>query len=293
MEYNKKEFTDWLRVNTTLQEGSISVYGRVIQTFFKEYDKLNLSNVQAFISAHNREANSVHVKAPFQHFFQFVGLPAEKYELLPKIKRMPRKRPGVYLSEEIMQQLIKALDKKIYRDVSVIRYYTGIRASEALTVKAENIRKKFFVYKDKDTKDRIKEKVIEISIIAKGNQEKKVYMKYSKAKKIFKPYMKQGAGFIFIPKTLGGIEQDNKELFWVKLQNQVHYYYRCFQRAAKSIGLNKRYGTHDLRRFFADWASNNYDLPVVQKMMGHARMDTTLRYLPDKSEDAIAAMLRH
>lgn len=290
MAYDKKEFMEYLRTNTSLMEGSISVYARVIQAYFKEHEAMSLKNIKEFVMTHNREANCVHVKAPFMHYFKWKGIDSKNYEKLPKLREMPKKRKGVYLPENLVKKLIASIDKKPHKDLSVIRFYTGIRAFEALTIKAENIRKRMFRYK-KDGQS-LKTEVIEITVTAKGGKERKVYLRYPVAKKILRPYLKEGAGFLFIPKDLGGIESDNQALFWTKLQNHRRYYYASLQKAATRIGLHKRYGTHDLRRFFADWASSNHDDRTVQKMMGHARFETTMRYLPDKSKEAVAAMLR-
>jgi integrase len=65
---------------------------------------------------------------------------------------------------------------------------------------------------------------------------------------------------------------------------------RRFMRAQKCAGVEVR-RFHDLRHTFGTHAVRQLDLVSVQRMMGHARLTTTERYLHSKPRPSDAAIL--
>lgn len=72
------------------------------------------------------------------------------------------------------------------------------------------------------------------------------------------------------------------------------YFSRVLERRARQAGV-ARFTPHDLRRTFATWLLEVTDLLTVQKLMGHARPETTVRYDhrgEEAKRNAVAAIER-
>jgi integrase len=272
-------------------ESSVSVYARVIQNYFDEEERLSIKRINNYITHHNRYANSIHIKAPFFHLFRYLKIDTNPLDRLVTLRIMPKKRQGVYLPEKIMVNLIKAIDNKKFRDISALRFFTGIRSFEALMIKEENISKEVLEVETKEGQTK-KIKIIKIILTVKGGKQREIYLNKERATKILKPYIKGYPGFLFIDRSLGELENTNRSTFWVKVQTQERYYYRSLQKAARKIGLNRNFGTHDIRRFFAERSRKKLkDIFLVKRLMGHSKIETTMRYFDNMNPDIISAML--
>jgi integrase len=86
---------------------------------------------------------------------------------------------------------------------------------------------------------------------------------------------------------------DNEYLFPSRLNNSPHIstrqYARLVARWIESIGLDsKKYGTHSLRRTKASLIyKRTKNLRAIQLMLGHAKLESTVRYLGIEVEDAL------
>jgi integrase len=67
---------------------------------------------------------------------------------------------------------------------------------------------------------------------------------------------------------------------------------RRFMRGlCKKAGIDKRIGFHALRRFFASMLADNREkLGTIQKLLGHANVSTTDRYIHRLKDDTRAAV---
>lgn len=283
MDYDHQDFQRWLRQNTPLAEGTIYVYSSSIQEFFKEYDKMSFNNISEFVSQKARESNNTYARAAFLKFFDFLGLDEDKYKKkIPRVKRYPKKRQPVHLTKDQMKRLILHVDIEKYRDIAMLHYNTGARGSEILTIREEKIQ-------------RIEvngQPIIKLILWVKGEKERTTYLNLSIAKKVLKKYLKGRPGFIFLKDDMNDYFETNKFLFWCKLQAQNRNYLRALKRAALKIGLSN-VGTHDIRRFFINWAiDKNKDIFLVRDMVGHARVETTAGYSKDRSPEATDAVLK-
>jgi integrase len=69
------------------------------------------------------------------------------------------------------------------------------------------------------------------------------------------------------------------------LMTSYHYYWKAVKKAAESIGI-KDFSTHDFRRNFIDEAYTIFgDIRKVKDIVGHRKIEWTLRYLRKKIEE--------
>lgn len=285
MKYDKEKFKTWLRRHTTLLEGSIEIYASVIQTFHNEYTTLTIKNIAEFISMKNRESNSVHVRAPFLHYFKFKDPDGDHEKLIkkiPKVRRLPKKRENPQLSSEQIKKLIVNIKNDMHRAVAALQFYTGARVFEILTLREDKIDSTII----KDTK------VIRLVLTVKGKKERTVCLDYSIAKRILSSWLKDRSGFVFLKDEINSIYELNENLFWRKVESQKRSYNRSISTAAKKMNI-KRFASHDFRRHFINQGLELYgDIFLVKNMVGHARVDTTAGYSKDRSPEATEATLK-
>jgi len=66
------------------------------------------------------------------------------------------------------------------------------------------------------------------------------------------------------------------------IYNNYIYYYLQLKKAASLLGY-ENFATHDFRRNFVnDILTQTQDIRIAKDLIGHARMETTLRYLKKK-----------
>lgn len=287
MTFDKEAFETWLRNNTRLLESSIIAYAKVVQTYYNEYQELKLAKLKDYISHHSREANSMHVRAPWRYFFRMMGIDSSYYEQLPQPRKQPKKRQGQYLPEKILKHLIMSIDNNIYRQVSILRYYTGLRATESLRIKEEKIST---INKEIDGRT---VKFVRIIVEVKRGRERPIYLRPSLARKILGQFIQNKPGFLFLNREWNLYESSNKPLLAKKVKNEYLNYYRALNKAARKIGLTKKYGTHDIRRSFAEIMKRKVkDISIVQRSMHHSDIRQTLEYFDPTEDSVITAMLQ-
>jgi len=270
-------FKDWLRDNTSLLEGSINLYVRTINRYLKIYDnKVSLENINQFISKSFRESQSPHVKYSFKYYLEFVKKPNLYYKII-KVRTLPRKKMGVYLQEGMIKTIIGNMRDEKYRDIALLQFATGKRAREIITMKEEKID---FDYD---------ENVIKVIVEKKGGREDVAFLS-KEYTVILKKYIIGKAGYLFIPRNLVLEDSSEKEK---KFNNYRTYYYKVLHKAAIEAGVEK-FGTHDFRRNVAEIIKKNTkDIRLVQKLLGHASITTTMRYFQDHDEDVQDAIIKH
>ena len=70
-------------------------------------------------------------------------------------------------------------------------------------------------------------------------------------------------------------------------ENNYSYYVQDIKLALEKCGIDKtEFSSHDFRRLFARKVWNKwFDIERLKKLMGHSRVDTTLRYLESTGSD--------
>lgn len=252
-----EEFLNYLRTQTSLNERSIKFYYWVIKNFLAKYKEPTIENINARI----REYPAT--KFAFYHYLRFLGREND-YNKLIKTKPKPKEKKGVYLQKEILMKIISSIPDEKYRMVALLQYLTGARVAEILKLKKED----FDPQQD----------MLKIKLVTKGNYERIVFvpqeykdliMNFVKNSKFDYPFLKGDF---------------NKPLAKLVYNNYI-YYYTALKKAASDLGY-ENFATHDFRRNFIDRVLDvTSDIRIARALIGHARAETTLRYISQKSSE--------
>ena len=170
------------------------------------------------------------------------------------IRRTTRKLPQVLTMEQIWKIICSTNNLK-HRLILMTTYSAGLRASETINLKAENI----------DSKRML------IKVIGKGDKER-----YTLLSKKLLPELRHYYK-TFAPKTY---------LFPSSYKHKQHQALsyesvrRIYENARKKAGVKNGVGIHTMRHSFATHLLEaGYDIRKIQVLMGHARLTTTMIYL--------------
>lgn len=261
------DFKGWLRDNTTLREGSINLYARTINNFYRSYEELTTSNINSFVSKSVRSRNCYYMKYAFRHYLDYVGEP-ELYAGVLKVKIPSRKKLRKYYPRKMLLDLIRAIKNEKYRDIATIQFMTVARARGILTLHSDRVDLNF------------DEKMIRLVFIEKGDKEAFAFL-MRKYELIIKKYL--GKGYLFLNEKAKHADPD---YFETLVQNERHYYYESVRSAARAIGLDN-FGTHDFRRNAAELLKKSGANAVnLMGVMNHSDIRITLGYFNEDSEDS-------
>lgn len=194
------------------------------------------------------------------HFFFKKVLKRYEPELYDmQLTRVPKKLP-VVLSPEEVETLIEAASNVRYRTILVLLYSTGLRRAEAAQLKIADIDSKrmvIHVHEGKNSRDR------ELPLTPKLLECLRAYWRACKNKP---------RTYLFPARQLSptGEEQPTSDkTIW----------HAC-RETARRARLAKRFGPHTLRHTFATHlVENGTDLPTIQLLMGHQKIQDTTVYL--------------
>ena len=165
--------------------------------------------------------------------------------------KTPRRLPTV-LSQEEIWSIINAPDNIKHRLLLMTTYSAGLRASEALALKPENI----------DSKRML------IKVTGKGGKQR-----YSLLSQRLLPELRQYYK-TYCPETLlFPSHRNGKPLSYETIRS-------VYEKARKKAGVRRGPGLHTLRHSFATHLLEaGYDIRKIQVLMGHSRLTTTMIYL--------------
>ena len=170
-------------------------------------------------------------------------------------KRRNRKLPSVLTQEEAWR-LVNTPKNIKHRMLLMTTYSAGLRASEALKLKLDDIDSKRMLIKVKFGKGS-KERYTILS--------KKLLRELRQYYKVVKPVT-----WLF-PTTF--VSERNQHLSYGAA-------YQIYENARKKAGIKSGSGLHSLRHSFATHLlESGHDIRRIQVLMGHARLSTTLIYL--------------
>lgn len=159
-----------------------------------------------------------------------------------------------YLSEEEVNAIIAAIEHRLIKLVVQTLYYTGMRISECLGLKMEdvNFEKKYIhVVNGKGGKDRIiplNQKLTDLLLEYKRNWRPEV-----------------GSDLFFCTEASGGLNRN--------------YVNKILQRTLQEINCDRKITAHTFRHSFASsLLKNNVDIVKIQKLLGHTSLVTTSIY---------------
>jgi site-specific recombinase XerD len=175
-----------------------------------------------------------------------------------KLTRVPKKLP-VVLSPEEVEKLIAAAPNLRYRTILLLLYATGLRRAEAARLKLADIdsqRMVIHVHQGKNSRDR------ELPLTPKLLEALRAYWRACKVK----PKV-----YLFPTRFKKTAEE--------RPVTDKAVWHACIE-SARRAGLSKRLGPHTLRHTFATHLiESGTDLPTLQLLMGHQKLQDTTLYV--------------
>ncbi len=172
------------------------------------------------------------------------------YSLARKVQKLP-----TVLPQEDIENIINATDNLKHRLILMTTYSAGLRASEVIALKPENI----------DSKRML------IKVRGKGDKDRYTLL----AKKLLpelRHYYKK-----FQPKTYLFPSSYKHKKHQPLSYGSVHSIY---EKTRKKAGVKNGAGIHTMRHSFATHLLEaGYDIRKIQVLMGHRRLSTTMIYL--------------
>lgn len=266
---------------------SIKTYVKLIKELIDKYGTSpKVEQLNEFIEqkCNNRQPVSKYAIKHYLNFiwedYKFKSLkepeleePPEYVDLVkPKIK--PSKKKKTFLTKNQAMQVINSIDNKEHRVVAIIQYFTGARASEAISILKSNII-------NETEHDRIK-----VNIVSKGGALQPVYLS-DNISHVLQPFMIKEGEYLFL--KCNNVSEE-------KLRTQTESYYKKYYESLRKAAMENdiEMSTHDLRRSFAQSIiQEGYNIYEVQRALRHKDISTTTRYIEDDPEKTATTMLKH
>lgn len=182
-----------------------------------------------------------------KRYLEFLGLEEQiaGFELPKREKRLPR-----YLEPEEVAKMVASCDSIRDRLIILILYTTGLRVSELVSLRKDDI----------DFEKRA------IRVKGKGGKERVVFFPENLSE-LIKAY-------------LANLGEDSDYLF-PSQAGHIHYttVERIVRRAAEKAGIRKKISPHVLRHSFATQSlAMGLDVREIQELLGHSSLSTTQVY---------------
>ena len=206
--------------------------------------------------------NTLHSRINALKFYYEQVLKKEKlFWEIPRPKK-PLQLPNIFNQDEIAA-IIKSVVNKKHKVMLMLAYSGGLRVSEVVTIKTYDIDSKrmtIFISKAKGKKDRIVTLSPVLLVMLR-----EYALEYKPDKK----------GYLFAGNTKGSSYSTRS------LQEII-------QAAKNKAGVMKPGSIHSLRHSFATHLiEKGTDVTMIQKLLGHNDLKTTLRYLHTSNKDLL------
>lgn len=217
--------------------------------------KLNSSSINRFLSS---------LRAYFRYLIKmdyYSPIPPDAITLIKKEKKVPKVpdfQDTVKLIESPSQLEKNHIIAKRNRAILEVLFSTGLRVSELVNLKINQINKEGQIY-----------------ILGKGKKERFVYLT-PRASRYLKEYLRtrnDESTYVFIPYS-----GRNKAIKDKKVStNYIQYKFKKYR---EMLGINVPISPHAIRRAFATYLAESGASPAaIQIMLGHESLDTTTRYV--------------
>lgn len=260
-----EKFAEFLTDLAPVGPATARKYLAVVRGLLAKSEKFSVDQAAQYVKKKNR----IYVRAAVVKFIEFLeheGIVQEDEKRtseevlagmisrLPKVKEPPARSREIPESQEILR-VIDAFDKDD-RMIARFMLYTGCRVHEAVGVKVKDIN---FVNGN-------------ITIYGKGRLRKK-----PRPGKIPMDY---AADLEAYAKSLGLLE--GEYVFWPDSKAKISSRATMFRDKLREISLEilgRPMGTHDIRRFYGSYLyEQTRDIQLVQKTLGHSKIETTQKY---------------
>lgn len=257
-----KLFVDAKRIEGC-SERSIGYYNTTLKALFKSITKnylvIETEDLRKYLSdySQNSKASKItvdNVRRVISTFFSW--LESENYIMKSPTRRIHKIKVGKVVKETYSDEMIELIRQNVssHRDLTIIDFLisTGVRVGELVKLNITDL--------NLEAKECV--------VVGKGNKQRKVYF--------------DARTKIEIQQYLSSRNDDSKALF-VSLSKpfnrlQISGVETVLKKIGKKLGLG-RVHPHKFRRTLATKAIDK-GMPIeqVQKMLGHAKIDTTLEY---------------
>ena len=248
-----------------MSESTIDLYSRSLRRVFAYFnrapDKLLVAEFEQYFSdlvdTHSWSMVKIDCSA-LQFYWKHVL--KRKWRFINIVKPpQARKIPDILTISEV-SNLLSHIELLRFRVVLFAIYSMGLRVSEGVSLQVCDI--------DKHT--------MQVHIRnGKGHKDRLVPMPYSTYNAFKKYWVVHKNPKLIFPNILGGTETVKHTLQAMNIQCVQ----AAFRAAAADSKINKKVSVHSLRHSYATHLLEaNVNLRVVQKILGHARIETTTRY---------------
>lgn len=238
------------------RENSIKNYVNNLEAFFKYFHAiehplhLNEGNIRDYLSRFSEPNTQRSHHGAIKLYFDICLNQPNKFKFIPYAKK--KNKLPIVLSQEEVQKMFDVCENLKHKVILTILYACGLRVSELINLKWENIDRSRMV----------------INIIdAKGGKDRQVMLPIQLIDLLEKYYR------VYNPKiyVLGG---QVKEQYTSRSVGEV------VKQLALKAGINKRVYTHLMRHnSFTHMVENGVDINLIQRLAGHSSVKTTNIYL--------------
>jgi len=265
-----------------LSDSSVTKYLDSVNKFYsvvgKDFASLEISDFENFIlkmrdndASNSRIANVISAVKWVINFAQQNGMIKRTLDL-EKIKKPKIERsPVIYLDKDEISKFRDCILKDIGDGEKSIRKIRMMALIELMLESGARIGEVLYVNVDEIDWEKRK-----IPVIGKGNKHRILRFRER--------------GELWIKKYLSIRNSDNPKLF-VTLCGKSGWEQtdvgRSFRKYRKLSGITKKFTLHTLRHTLASqYALKGVPLPKIQRILGHAHLDTTVRYYVGAAEEA-------
>jgi integrase/recombinase XerD len=168
--------------------------------------------------------------------------------------RTPRKLPEVLTMEDVWKIICSTNNLK-HRLILMTTYSGGLRVSESMNLKPEDINSKMMLIKVK----------------GKGKKDRYTLLSKRLLTELRSYYRKYRPGTYLFPSSFG--KKKDQPLSYEAIRS-------VYENARKTAGVKRGVGIHTLRHSFATHLLEaGYDIRKIQVLMGHTKLTTTMIYL--------------
>lgn len=275
-------------------EGVDLVCKKLLKYFspLKKIDTIQLKEAENFLDAVKKNApKGVHnynrvLRAMWNKAMQWNYVKENPFEKVKLNKR--QSTSPTFVTEDNLEMIVKSIDVDVVREVIITAFYTGCRLGELINLRWQDVNLKDCLitigsseYETKSRKQRIvpmHPKVSEVLMLkVKGKMLKEkigptTLIPLPRGEKLLK-------GFVFCKSNGHRFTGD--------------YFSRSFKRACRKSGMDEKLHFHCLRHGAATrMILNGAPLPSVQRILGHANIQTTMIYTHPNLDDLRDAVNR-
>ena len=274
-------FKEYLISLKDIKQSTIDNYVALVDRFVREVDDVtDLRKINDHIVNYCKRKRNYLLFFAIKHYLTFkVKPPGAAKELIanlqkPKIHdRLKTNREP--LTENEMLEVINALKFEKHKIIALIQMTTGVRAGDVLRLSSWDSL-------SMETHDGING--LKLNIIGKGDKPNNVFIFDKTIIEIIIKYVTSSTNhpsyfFLEMPKRRTPHIDYSTE--WALHKANYKIYWKDLKFACEAVGVDrKKFATHDFRRHFARKVWTKWkDVQILQDLLNHSNVNTTIRYL--------------